>query len=392
MNATDAEPSAAAAPSRTLTVTIIPGDGIGPELTRSAVRVMDAACAMTGLDLDVTEERAGAGVYRETGAALLPGALDRLRAGDGVLKGPVGLPEVRRPDGTEGGLLGGLLRNGLDTFANVRPVRLLPGVRAATTAGAGSIDYVIVRENTEGLYLSRGAGVRTHHAAADQMLITRAGTERVVRFAFEQALRRSGAPRDGVRRVTCVDKSNVLRSFALFREVFDEVAAEHPDVEADHYYADAAAHALVTEPDRFDVLVMENFLGDVLSDLGAGTVGGLGMCPSGNIGTDAAYFEPIHGSAPLIAGRNLANPTSQILSAAMLLRHCGQAEAARLVESAVEGAFAEGHITILPTGSPAAGTEAVTDVVLEHLASAARARGGTPDMPTTEPTTERKRR
>lgn len=355
---------------RELNVAVMPGDGIGPELVRSAVRIMQAACAMTGLTLHASEERAGAELYRETGSALLPGALDRLRSADGVLKGPVGLPEVRKPDGTEGGLLGGILRIELDTFANVRPVRLLPGVRAATTAKPGFIDYVIVRENTEGLYLSRGAGVRNYHAASDQMLITRAGTERVVRFAFETALRRTGAPRDGVRRVTCVDKSNVLRSFALFRDVFDEVATEYPQVEADHYYADAAAHALVTEPDRFDVLVMENFLGDILSDLGAGTVGGLGMCPSGNIGADAAYFEPIHGSAPLIAGRNLANPVSQILSGAMLLNHCGHPGAAQSIEFAVETAFADGHIPMLPTGSPTTGTEAVTETVLGYLPSA----------------------
>src|SRR5699024_3245551 len=166
---------------------------------------------------------------RETGEALSPDALERMRAADGVLKGPVGLPDVRKPDGTEGGLLGGLMRIGLDTFANVRPIRLIRGIYTTNTFSPGQIDCLIVRENTEGLYLSRGAGVRNHHAAADQMMITRAGTARVARFAFEQAQKRQGAPRDGVRRVTCVDKSNVLRSFALFREVFDEVAEEYPD-------------------------------------------------------------------------------------------------------------------------------------------------------------------
>ena len=348
-------------------LTVLAGDGIGPELVKSALTVMESACAIEGVELVLSEERGGAALYQETGAALLPGALDRLRRADGVLKGPVGLPEVRKPDGTEAGLLGGLLRIGLDTFANVRPIRLLPGVAAATRAEPGSIDYVIIRENTEGLYLSRGAGVRNYHAAVDQMLITRAGTERIARFAFEKARQRSGAPRDGVRRVTCVDKSNVLRSFALFREVFDEVAAEYPDIEADHIYADAAAHALVVEPDRFDVLVMENFLGDILSDLGAGTVGGLGMCPSGNIGTDAAYFEPIHGTAPTIAGRNLANPVSQILSGAMLLQHCGQDGSARLITAAVERAFADGSISILPSGGPANGTQAVTEAIVKRL-------------------------
>lgn len=350
-----------------INIIAIPGDGIGPELVDSALEVMQAACTKEGLSLSVVAEPGGAALYRETGEALAPGALDRLRAADGVLKGPVGMPDVRKSDGTEGGLLGGLLRIGLDTFANIRPIRLIPGVSTANTFKPGSIDYLIVRENTEGLYLSRGAGVRNYHAACDQMMITRAGTERVARFAFEQARQRPGAPRDGVHRVTCVDKSNVLRSFAFFREVFDEVAGEYPDIEADHIYADAAAYSLVVEPDRFDVLVMENFLGDILSDLGAGMVGGLGMCPSGNIGVEAAYFEPTHGSAPTIAGKNLANPVSQILSAAMLLEHCGHTTTAAHITAGVETAFASGAIAILPNGSPAGGTSSVTRAVIEQI-------------------------
>lgn len=350
-----------------LNVTVIPGDGIGPELIVSALEVMLAAAELLTMPVTVTEESAGAGTFERTGAALLPAALQRLRTSDGVLKGPVGLPHVRNPDGTEAGLLGGLLRIGLDTFANVRPIRLRPGVTSVTRFEPGSIDYLIVRENTEGLYLSRGAGVRNHHAAVDQLMITRVGTERIVRFAFDAARRRDGAPADGVRRVTCVDKSNVLRSFALFREVFDEVAQEFPDIVADHMYADAAGHALVMQPDRFDVLVMENFLGDILSDVGAATVGGLGMCPSGNIGVDAAYYEPIHGSAPLIAGRDLANPTSQILSAAMLLRGCGRTACADLIEHAVDQAYADGAIRILAGGSPSGGTAAATAAIRQRL-------------------------
>ena len=328
---------------------------------------MRAACEIDGVELATSEEPAGAALYRETGAALRSGALDRFRAADGVLKGPVGLPDVRKPDGTEGGLLGGEMRIGLDTFANVRPIRLRGGVDTVMRFEPGSIDYVIIRENTEGLYLSRGAGVHTRHAASDQMLITRVGSERIARFAFEEAGQRNGAPRDGVSRVTCVDKSNVLRSFALFREVFDEVALEYPEIQADHLYADAAAHALVTEPDRFDVLVMENFLGDILSDLGAGTVGGLGMCPSGNIGDDAAYFEPIHGSAPSIAEKDLANPVSQILSAALLLRHCGRITTAERIDAAVERALVDKSVEILRSGSPVAGTRSVTRAVVDRL-------------------------
>ena len=350
-----------------LQIAVIRGDGIGPELVSSALEVLDAVASAQGFDVEVREEPGGADHYRTTGQPLGEGALAHLRAVDGVLKGPVGLPQVRRPDGTEGGVLGGVMRTGLDTYANVRPVRLLPGVEGATRHEPGDIDYVIVRENTEGLYLSRGAGVATRDAACDQMLITRRGVERVSRFALDLARTRAGAPLDGVRRVTCVDKSNVLRSFALFRKVFDEVATGYPDVATDHLYADAAAHALVVEPSRFDVLVMENFLGDILSDLGAATVGGLGMCPSGNIGDDSAYFEPIHGSAPTIAARDLANPVSQILSLAMLLSHSGHTEAAARVSRAVEAAFSDGEVRLLRNGSPERGTRSVTAAVVERL-------------------------
>ncbi|EST38731.1 hypothetical protein N566_05810 [Streptomycetaceae bacterium MP113-05] len=353
-----------------LTLAVIPGDGIGPELTESALTVLHTLADRKGLPLDIREEPAGADHYRRTGRPVEPGALERLAAADGVLKGPVGLPDVRLPDGTEAGLLGGVLRTGLDTFANVRPMRLLPGVEGATRHRAGEIDYVIVRENTEGLYLSRGAGVATRDAATDQLMITRAGTQRIVRYAFDLARTRAATRSTASTRgpeVVCVDKSNVLRSFALFRSVFDEVAAEYPDVRTDHLYADAAAHALVAHPERFDVLVMENFLGDILSDLGAATVGGLGMCGSGNIGTWAAYFEPLHGSAPTLAGRGLANPTSQILSLALLLEHAGHAAAAGSVHTAVERASADGALRLTSRGTPRGGTSAATQAILARL-------------------------
>ncbi|MET0188926.1 MAG: isocitrate/isopropylmalate family dehydrogenase [Pseudonocardia sediminis] len=352
---------------RVLDIVAIPGDGIGPELVDSALAVLHGALRVVGHRAEVETMEAGAGLFTRTGEAFPAGGLDRLRRADGVLKGPVGLPDVRLPDGSEAGLLGGVMRTGLDTFANLRPVRLMPGVRGATRHEPGEIDYVIVRENTEGLYLSRGRGIATDDVAVDQLLVTRAGVERVVRFAFELALTRSGAPIDGRRRVTCVDKSNVLRSFALFRRVFDEVAAHYPQVEATHLYADAAAHDLVVHPGRFDVVVTENFLGDILSDLGAASVGGLGMCPSGNIGEHAAYFEPIHGSAPTIAGQNRSNPLSQILSAALLLDHAGVERAGDLVRTAVAAGLADGSIAIDRTGQPAGGTSSVTDAVLARI-------------------------
>ncbi|GAA2349507.1 isocitrate/isopropylmalate dehydrogenase family protein [Saccharopolyspora halophila] len=341
----------------------VDGDGIGPELMDSTREILRAAAELDGVELSFGQESGGAGTYLATGEPLAPGALERFRTDyDAVLKGPVGLPEVRKPDGTEAGVLGGVLRNGLDTFANVRPVRLLPGVPGT----AERIDYVLVRENTKGLYLSRGSGVRNEHAASDQLLMTRAGVERVVRFAFETARGRRGAPEDGVRRVTCVDKSNVLRSFAFFRDVFDEIAAAYPDIEAEHRYTDAAAHDLVADPGHFDVLVTENFVGDMLSDLGAATVGGLGMCPAANIGDAAAYFEPAHGSAPGIAGQDRANPISQVLSAVLLLEHLGLAGTANRIASAVESACADGAIR-LTGGVPEGGTKAATAAITDRL-------------------------
>ncbi|MDR1999620.1 MAG: 3-isopropylmalate dehydrogenase [Frankiaceae bacterium] len=359
--------AAASTPPGVSTIALIAGDGIGPEIVAAAVDVLDAVAARSGFALTYLDIDAGADTYRRTGAALSPEGLKLLRTGaDAVLKGPVGLPEVRDRDGAEAGVLGGIMRTGLDTYANIRRIALLPGIRSSLR-DPGPIDYVIVRENTEGLYASRGRGVGNGWAVSDTMIITREGTRRVVRRAFELAMSRAGAPSDGTRRVTCVDKSNVLRSFALFREVFAEVAADYPDVEADCLYSDAAAQALVLRPGDFDVLVMENFLGDLLSDLGGATVGGVGMCPSGNIGDHAAYFEPIHGSAPQIAGQGIANPIGQILTAAMMLEHIGRAEAAAAVDAAVRAALGAGAIQIRPDGSAAGGPAAVARAVIDAL-------------------------
>jgi isocitrate/isopropylmalate dehydrogenase len=354
-------------PELAFDIGVIRGDGIGPELVECAIEVLEAAVRGVAR-LTYHEESGGARTYAQTGEALSAQALERIRTRyDATLKGPVGLPEVRKPDGTEGGLLGGVLRGGLDAYANVRPIAGTPGVRSPMRPDLGDIDYVIVRENTEGLYLSRGSGVGNDRAVVDQLLMTREGVERVVRRAFRLAERRGGAPADGVSRVTCVDKSNVLRSYAFFRELFTGIAAEYPHIEADYRYADAAGHDLVHTPGRFDVLVMENFLGDILSDVGAATIGGLGMCPSGNIGETSAYFEPIHGSAPAIAGQDRANPASQILSAAMLLDHIGLPERAAAIREAVRGAFSSGEITLDESGSPDAGTRAVARIVTARL-------------------------
>ena len=280
----------------------------------------------------------------------------------------MGDPAVRTPDGIEAGLLGGILRTGLDLFANVRPVKLYPGVSAPLKGyEAGGIDYVVVRENTEGLYASRGRGVGGPNAMADTMIMTRPGVERIVRFAFELAQKRGGAPSDGVRRVTCVEKSNVLRSFVFFRDIFFEVAAKYPGIEAETIYPDAAAQALVMNPEHYDVMVMENFLGDILSDLGGGTIGGLGMCPGGNIGDVYSYFEPVHGSAPDIAGKGVANPMSQILSAAMMLHHIGEIAASSRIDKAVWKVLESGDVHFDERGRAVSGTKAVTKAIIGRL-------------------------
>ena len=344
-------------------IVVIKGDGIGPELVDAALLVLDAARVALGFELEIDLREGGAELYRRTGASLAPDTFEAIKRADAAMKGPVGLPELRLPDGTEAGLLGGVLRIGLDAYANVRPVRLLPGVEAPLKAQAGEIDYVVVRENTEGLYLSRGKGVGTSEAMADTMLVTRKGVERVARYAFELARRRNGAPEDGKRRVPCVDKANVLASLAFFRRVFDEVGEAYPDVEREHLYADAAAQALVLRPQRLDVLVMENFLGDILSDLGGATVGGIGLCPSGNIGDRHAYFEPIHGSAPDIAGQDRANPVSQILSAALMLDHLGERDAADLLRRAVDTTLKDRKLALGRYGQPEGGTQRAAETI-----------------------------
>ena len=356
-------------PLRRHNVVVIRGDGIGPELVEATLAVLHAVEARSDafvLDLDFRE--GGAELYRRDGHNLAPESLEAIRRADATMKGPVGLPDVRHADGTEAGVLGGVLRIGLDTYANDRPIRLLPGVPVPIKAEPGEVDYTIVRENTEGLYLSRGKGVGTDDAMSDTLLVTRKGTERVTRHAFELAAAGQGAPTDGVRRVTCVDKSNVLASMAFFRRVFDEVADEYPTVAKEYLYADAAAQALVVRPQHFNVLVMENFLGDILSDLGGGTIGGIGLCPSGNIGDAHAYFEPIHGSAPDIAGQDRANPVSQVLTLALMLDYLGERDAAAVVRSAVYGALESGRLVLSELGQPIGGTRQAGETIAAAVA------------------------
>lgn len=351
-------------------ILVLPGDGIGPEIVDATLEVLETLLTVCGsFDLSFKTFEAGATLFRKKGTALTEDALDAFKSSHAALKGPVGLPDVRREDGTEAGLLGGILRGGFGLYANVRPIKLLPGVPSPLSGvGPGGLDYVMVRENTEGLYLSRGLGLVTEQAATDTLLLTARGCERICRFAFKVATsKETGAPEDGRRRVTLVEKSNVLRSFAFFRRIFLEVAREFPEMEAETLYVDAAAAALVSRPWHFQVIVTENLFGDILSDLGGATVGGLGFCPSANIGEHHAYFEPIHGSAPDIAGKNMANPTAQILSACMMLDYLGEKTSAKRLMEAVSRVWGRGRIQLMRGGAIRGGPKEVAEAIKHEL-------------------------
>ena len=352
-------------------IAVVHGDGIGAEVCRPTVDVIRHALPDAGR-LDFVEYPAGADHYRRTGDAFPTESLEGCRRADAVLHGAAGLPGVTFPDGTEAGVEFGLkLRVSLDLYANVRAIRLRPGVVSPLRGvEAGGIDYLIVREGSEGLYASNGAGaVVRDEVAVDMQVITRKGAERVCRTAFELARDSGGALADGRRRVTCCDKSNVLRSFGLFRRVFNEVAADFPDVAPDYSYADAMTVHLIQRPRFYNVIVAENFLGDILSDLGAATVGGMGMSPSAELGAGHGFFQAAHGSAPDIAGRNVANPYGTILSGAWMLRWLGERHgdgmlqaAGRRIDAAVDAALQSG-VRTRDIGGNAATTEAAQAVI-----------------------------
>lgn len=357
-------------------IAVLPGDGIGIEVMDACLEVLDTLARHSGaFELNFQHLPAGAGHFRDTGTALPEETLEAARRADAVLFGAMGLPEVRTADGTE--IQPQLdLRVALDLYAGVRPIRAIPGAPSPLAdARAAEIDLVVVREQTEGLFSDVGkARAQDDTVVVDRMVISRAGSERVIDFAFGLAEQRK---RDGRRgHVTCIDKANVLASTAFFRKVFQQRAAHYPEVETDCMYVDAASLNLVRAPWRFDVLVTENMFGDILSDLCAGLVGGMGLAPSGDIGDHHALFQPCHGSAPDIAGRDLANPTAMLLSAALMLewlarRHRIDAlqEAARLLEGVIREGYAEGAIRPAEYGGPD-GTRAVGRKVIELIGDA----------------------
>jgi len=351
-------------------IAVLPGDGIGPEVTREAVKVLDAARARFALPLELVELPWGADHYLETGETLPEGALEELRdAYAAILIGAYGDPRIPDMRHAADILLG--IRFGLDLYINLRPVKLYDE-RLCPLAGRGrdDIDMVIFRENTEGAYVGVGGIFKRgtpDEIAVQEEIHTRKGVERILRAAFDYAVRH------GRRKVTMSDKSNVMRfGHDLWQRCFAEVAAEYPAIEHEHLYVDALAMQLIRKPQNFDVIVTNNMFGDILTDLGAALQGGLGIAASANVKPGAtSMFEPVHGSAPKYAGADRANPVAAVLSAALLLDHLGHGGAAAAVEAAVAASLCAGFTT------PDLGGSRGTAEVGDHLAEAVAAGDGT---------------
>jgi 3-isopropylmalate dehydrogenase len=339
-------------------IALLPGDGIGPDVIAEAVKVLRAVELPTA-SFEFAEFSVGAGEYLRSGNPLPEATFLRLKDFDSILLGAMGLPGVRWPDGTE--MTPQIdLRERLDLYCGLRPIRLYHEAHSPLKAvKSGEIDFLILRENTEGLFFSRlnkpnpGAS-----EVRDVMRISRDRSERLFRSAFAQARKRR-------KHVTLVDKANVLPSMAFFRRIFDEIAEQCPDVQTSRAYVDAASLYLLQRPQTFDVIVTENMFGDILSDLAAGLVGGMGMAPSADVGDHHAVFQPSHGTAPDIAGKGIANPIATILSAAMMLEWLGLCEQAAMINRAVERVLSNGYRSHDLGGS--IGTSQMGDLVVKEL-------------------------
>ena len=327
--------------------TLIPGDGIGPEVVEAAVRVVEAA----GVRIAWDRVEAGADVFVKHGTALPDEVLNSVRMTRLALKGPIGTP-------IGGGFKSAnvMLRQALDLYACVRPIRTVPGLPSRFE----NVDFVIIRENTEGLY--SGLEHRVAPGVVESLkIVTEAASLRIARYAFELARA------EGRASVAAIHKANIMKlSDGLFLECARRVARDYPEIELRELIIDNCAMQLVTKPEQFDVLLMDNLYGDILSDLGAGLVGGLGVVPGSNIGTECAVFEAVHGSAPDLAGTGMANPTAVIRSAAQLVGHLGETEAAARIEQAVESALSDPANHTGDLGGKST-TENLTDAILREL-------------------------
>jgi 3-isopropylmalate dehydrogenase len=352
-------------------IAVLPGDGIGPEVMTPALDILRRIEATTpGLKFRFSEAPAGANEYLQTGKSMSENTIKLCEQADAILLGACGLPSVRYPDNTE--IMPQVeLRFIFDLYAGVRPARLVPGVPSPIVgADKRGIDFVLIRESTEGLFASMGKGVVTHDEARETLVVTRKTTQRLFDFSLKLTERRKTRGRPG--RLTLVDKANVFKAFNWQREIFAERKAKFPDVTTDLLYVDACAAMMVRRPWDFDVMVMENMFGDILSDLAAGLIGGMGMAPSADVGDRHAMFQPCHGTAPDIMGQGKANPAAMILSIAMMLDwladrhdHAPAAEAAQKIEAAVDKAFIGGIRPMEFGGTD--GTTAIASAVMKAL-------------------------
>ncbi len=331
------------------TITVIPGDGIGPDIIDATIKILDQA----GCNFTYEYADAGLTALEKTGELLPQATLDAIARNPATLKGP-----LTTPVGEGFTSINVSLRKQFNLYANVRPVKSFKG----TQARYENIDIITVRENTEGMYSGLGQVVSEDGTEAQAVSkVTRKGAERIVRFAYELARR------EGRKKVTAVHKANILKSTSgLFLKVAREIAAEYPDIQSEEMIVDAVCMKLVMNPEQFDVIVTTNLFGDILSDLCAGLVGGLGMAPGANIGDDSAIFEAVHGSAPDIAGKNLANPTSVILGAIQMLEYLGMPEHAKRILAAVTDVIASGDRTTRDLGGTG-GTTDFTQAIIERL-------------------------
>lgn len=356
-------------------IAVLPGDGIGVEVMNAALEILRALEPRIGRKFTLTVHPAGAQLYADTGNALPDSTLKACRDAHAILFGAMGLPHVRAKDGTE--VIPQLdLRFALDLYAGVRPIKTWPGLPVPLRdPRAAQIDLVLVRESTEGLFYARGRGTiegtgeQAH--ALDTMKITHQGTARVCDFSLRLAEQRKAAGKRG--HVTNVDKANVFTSMAYWRQIFEQRAQAFPGITTENAYVDAMALNLIMKPWQYDVLVTENMFGDILSDLIAALVGGMGMAPSADIGDHHAVFQPAHGTAPDIAGQGIANPSAMLLSAAMMLewlaeRHADAAlaDGAQAIEKALRTSFANKEVLPFDFGGKST-TADIANAVLRHL-------------------------
>lgn len=351
--------------AKTYRIAVIPGDGTGPEVVEQALRVLDEASTLFGFGFTRQDYPFGGDHYLKTGETLPDSAVDELRGMDAILLGAIGHPDVK-PGILEQGILL-KARFALDQYVNLRPVKLYPGVDTPLKdKGPEEIDFVVVRENTEGLYTGSGGVLRKgtpDEVAVQESINTRKGVERCLRFAFEYCRRRNQR-----HKLTLVGKTNVLTyAFDLWERTFNELGAEYADVDRDYAHVDAACMWMVKNPEWFDVVVTDNMFGDIITDLGAMIQGGMGIAAGGNINPEGvSMFEPIGGSAPKYTGKNLINPLAAICAAAMMLDHLGEETAARRMEAAVKWVTST-KLQSLAAGRMGYSTREVGDLVLSHL-------------------------